>query len=58
MGYKRFGSEEKLLEDPIHHLFEVYVAINKVIEEEKELEKVKAEQSGEKQVYPGPRTAY
>ncbi|KAI9809991.1 MAG: hypothetical protein M1827_006758 [Pycnora praestabilis] len=29
-GYKKFGSEEKLLQDPIGHLYEVYVEINKV----------------------------
>ncbi|RPA94651.1 arginyl-tRNA synthetase [Choiromyces venosus 120613-1] len=58
VGYKRFGSEEKLLADPINHLFEVYVAINKIAEQEKEVEKVKAEEKGEKQVCPGLRTAY
>ncbi|GMM58803.1 arginine--tRNA ligase [Maudiozyma humilis] len=34
IGFERYGSEEKLAEDPIHHLFEVYVRINKDIEEE------------------------
>ncbi|KAJ2160309.1 arginyl-tRNA synthetase [Coemansia sp. RSA 552] len=28
IGFERFGSEEKLVADPIGHLFEVYVAIN------------------------------
>ncbi len=28
VGYKKYGSEEKLLGDPIHHLFEVYVKIS------------------------------
>ncbi|KAF9918727.1 hypothetical protein FBU30_011290 [Linnemannia zychae] len=28
IGFERYGSEEKLLEDPIKHLFDVYVKIN------------------------------
>lgn len=28
-GYKRYGSEEQLLKDPINHLFDVYVNVNK-----------------------------
>ncbi|KAF9900555.1 hypothetical protein EC991_007178 [Linnemannia zychae] len=28
VGFERYGSEEKLLEDPIKHLFDVYVQIN------------------------------
>lgn len=35
VGFERYGSEEKLEADPINHLFEVYVAINKDIEQEK-----------------------
>lgn len=34
IGFERYGSEEALAKDPIHHLFEVYVKINKDIEEE------------------------
>lgn len=34
VGFERYGSEEALAKDPIHHLFEVYVKINKDIEEE------------------------
>ncbi|SMN19699.1 similar to Saccharomyces cerevisiae YHR091C MSR1 Mitochondrial arginyl-tRNA synthetase [Maudiozyma saulgeensis] len=34
VGFERYGDEEKLAQDPIHHLFEVYVRINKDIEEE------------------------
>lgn len=34
LGFKRYGSEEKLVKDPINHLFEVYVKINKDITEE------------------------
>lgn len=30
-GYKRFGSEEELLKDPINHLFEVYVSISRIV---------------------------
>lgn len=36
VGFKRFGSEKELEEDPIHHLYDVYVKINKVITCEKE----------------------
>lgn len=36
VGFKRFGSEEKLLADPINHLFEVYVKVNQEITSEKE----------------------
>lgn len=58
VGFNRFGSEQKLLNDPIHHLFEVYVEINRIIAEEKEIEKKRAEDAGEKQVCPGLRTLY
>lgn len=34
IGFDRYGNEEELAKDPIHHLFEVYVRINKDIEEE------------------------
>lgn len=34
IGFERYGSEEELAKDPIHHLFEVYVRINKDIEQE------------------------
>lgn len=34
VGFERYGDEEKLAKDPIHHLYEVYVRINKDIEEE------------------------
>ncbi|EDO16349.1 hypothetical protein Kpol_1059p40 [Vanderwaltozyma polyspora DSM 70294] len=34
VGFERYGSEDALAKDPIHHLFEVYVKINKDIEEE------------------------
>ena len=33
-GYKYYGSEEELLRDPINHLFNVYVQINKVVAEQ------------------------
>lgn len=32
-GYKHFGDEQKLLQDPINHLFDVYVKINNVVAE-------------------------
>ena len=34
VGFEMFGSEEKLEEDPIQHLFEVYVKINAVAKED------------------------
>lgn len=33
-GYKKFGNEEKLLQDPINHLFDVYVKINGIVAEQ------------------------
>ncbi|KAF8545190.1 hypothetical protein BDD12DRAFT_871871 [Trichophaea hybrida] len=54
VGFKRFGSEEELVKDPIHHLFNVYVKINQIISEEKAEEKEKADAAGEKQAYNGP----
>ncbi|KAM5448835.1 arginyl-tRNA synthetase [Microsporum canis] len=33
-GYEKYGSEEDLLKDPINHLFEVYVKINKDVAEQ------------------------
>lgn len=35
VGFDRFGNEEALLENPIKHLFDVYVAANEVKEAEK-----------------------
>lgn len=35
VGFDRFGDEEKLLENPIRHLFDVYVAANEVKAQEK-----------------------
>ncbi|EFA78048.1 arginyl-tRNA synthetase [Heterostelium album PN500] len=37
IGYDRFGSEQALLEDPIKHLFDVYVKINNTAETEPEI---------------------
>ena len=42
VGFDKFGSEEKLKENPIGHLYDVYVKINAVGSEEKE--KIKAVQ--------------
>ncbi|CDK28913.1 unnamed protein product [Kuraishia capsulata CBS 1993] len=36
VGFAKYGSEEKLADDPIDHLFQVYVAINNDIKAEKE----------------------
>lgn len=35
LGFEKYGSEEALGKDPIHHLYEVYVAINKDLAAEK-----------------------
>ncbi|KAL3230181.1 hypothetical protein RNJ44_01544 [Nakaseomyces bracarensis] len=34
VGFEKYGDEEKLAKDPIHHLYEVYVRVNKDIENE------------------------
>ncbi|KAJ1739274.1 arginyl-tRNA synthetase [Coemansia sp. RSA 1821] len=34
IGFERFGSEEQLVADPIKHLYDVYVKINKAAEED------------------------
>lgn len=34
MGYKLYGDEEKLVKDPINHLFDVYVKINRDVAEQ------------------------
>ncbi|WWC71315.1 arginine-tRNA ligase [Kwoniella pini CBS 10737] len=36
IGFDRYGDEEELLKDPIHHLFQVYVKINNAKAEQKE----------------------
>lgn len=36
IGFQRYGSEEKLMDNAILHLFEVYVRVNKDVENEKE----------------------
>ncbi|KAI0908791.1 arginyl-tRNA synthetase [Ustulina deusta] len=36
VGFERYGNEEALAQDPINHLFEIYVRVNKEIAEEKE----------------------
>lgn len=35
-GYKYYGNEEQLTKDPINHLFEVYVKVNKVASEQED----------------------
>ncbi|CCE63289.1 hypothetical protein TPHA_0E01970 [Tetrapisispora phaffii CBS 4417] len=34
VGFEKYGNEESLSKDPIHHLFDVYVKVNKDIEKE------------------------
>ncbi|TDZ61811.1 Arginine--tRNA ligase [Colletotrichum trifolii] len=46
LGFDRFGNEDALKADPINHLYEVYVKINKEMSEEKEQITAK-EQAGE-----------
>lgn len=44
LAYERHGSEEKLLENPINHLFELYVKINaEMTKEKEEIEALKKE---------------
>ncbi|KAH9906427.1 arginyl-tRNA synthetase [Xylariomycetidae sp. FL2044] len=44
LGFKKHGSEEALIQDPINHLFEVYVKISREVADEKEeMEKLKKE---------------
>lgn len=38
VGFEKYGDEEKLATDPINHLFEVYVQVNKDITDEGEIE--------------------
>ena len=38
VGFAKYGDEKKLARDPIRHLFDVYVRVNKDIEREKEEE--------------------
>ncbi|KAF8466669.1 hypothetical protein BDZ91DRAFT_657693 [Kalaharituber pfeilii] len=46
VGFQRYGSEKELEEDPIHHLFNVYVKVNQDIRTEKEAaEKERKEES-------------
>jgi len=48
-GYKKFGSEKKLLKNPIPHLFDIYVKANKKIYEEKSREWFKKLEEGDKE---------
>lgn len=36
LGFEKYGSEEALTQDPINHLYEIYVAINKDMSAEKD----------------------
>lgn len=36
LGFEKYGNEEKLTADPINHLYEIYVKINKDLGDEKE----------------------
>ncbi|CAG8438745.1 8724_t:CDS:2 [Ambispora leptoticha] len=38
IGFEKYGSEEELLKDPIKHLYEVYVKINKDVETDKDVD--------------------
>jgi len=49
IGYEKFGNEEALVANPIGHLFDVYVEINKVIGKEDEVIKAKEAEIKEKQ---------
>lgn len=48
LGFEKYGNEQSLKEDPINHLYEIYVKINK--DKETELEQIKQlEGAGEKE---------
>ncbi|KGQ02108.1 hypothetical protein PAAG_11057 [Paracoccidioides lutzii Pb01] len=54
-GYEKYGNEEELVKDPINHLFDVYVKINKDVAEQegpiKELrEQIKARKEKDKDI--------
>lgn len=38
VGFKLFGDETELLRDPIHHLYQIYVKINKLAKENPEID--------------------
>ncbi|ORX98031.1 hypothetical protein BCR34DRAFT_496452 [Clohesyomyces aquaticus] len=44
LGFDKFGSEEELLQNPIGHLYDVYVKISKISKDEADLLKEKKEQ--------------
>ncbi|KAJ1565987.1 hypothetical protein HK096_005219 [Nowakowskiella sp. JEL0078] len=48
IGYEKYGNDKELEKDPIRHLFEVYVKINKDIgrKAETEVEEIETEESG------------
>ena len=39
VGFEKWGDDEKLKTEPLRHLYEVYVKVNKACEEDKELDK-------------------
>lgn len=51
IGFDRYGNEEALLADPIHHLYEVYVKINRDNDAEKEAFKQGEVQDAENTVH-------
>ncbi|CCF55989.1 hypothetical protein KAFR_0A05540 [Kazachstania africana CBS 2517] len=51
VGFERYGNEEALVKDPIHHLFDVYVRINKDIEEEGDLLPLEESTNGKAREY-------
>lgn len=40
IGFEKYGDESKLLSDPIHHLYEVYVKINAEAKENKDIDRL------------------
>ncbi|KAI9358385.1 arginyl-tRNA synthetase [Pilaira anomala] len=39
VGFEKYGDESKLISDPIHHLYQVYVQINADAKQDKEIDK-------------------
>ena len=50
VGFERFGSEEALAQNPIGHLYDIYVRISGLSREEEENIKAKREQIKQLQV--------
>lgn len=46
VGFQRYGKEEELQTDPLHHLFEIYVKVNADVAKEKKEDRNETHQAG------------